>query len=161
MATQTFPGASHSGPFNVILRPSLPSVPLRKLIHRRDLTDDARIGKIYSFEDIKAVAGKDKNITIVDSREPHEIESLGRIPGAVNIPIDSAPDAFMISEEDFEERFGFDRPAKDTHIITYCRAGVRCHTAAQLAKQAGFKNVNEYPGSFLDWVANNGELERK
>ena len=96
-----------------------------------------------------------------DTREPHELAELGRIPGAINIPIDSAPDSFYISEEDFEERFGYRRPAKDARIVTYCRAGVRCHIAAQVAKQAGFTDVNEYPGSFNDWMAGNGQIERK
>ena len=99
-------------------------------------------------------------LTRKDSREPHELTAQGRIPGAINIPIDSAPDAYSITEDEFEDRYGCKRPSKDANLVTYCRAGVRCHTAAELAKKAGFTNVNEYPGSFMDWVANGGELEK-
>ncbi|KAJ2902578.1 rhodanese domain containing protein [Zalerion maritima] len=158
MATTTAFG--QNGLLNNGSRPSPTAAP-KKLVHNRNLTDDQRIGKIYSFEDVKAVAGKDQNIVIVDCREPHELVELGRVPGAVNIPIDTAPDSYAISEDEFEDRFGYSRPPKDAHLVAYCRAGVRCHTAAELAKQAGFMNVNEYPGSFNDWVANGGEIERK
>ncbi len=41
----------------------------------------------------------------------------------------------------------------------YCRAGVRSRAAAGLAKQAGWENVSEYAGSWLDWEKNGGERE--
>lgn len=94
-----------------------------------------------------------------DVREPHELQSTGRIPGAINIPVTSAPDSFHISEEEFEDRFGFPRPARDAEVVMYCRAGVRSRAAAGLATDAGWTRVGEYPGSWLDWAEKGGKVE--
>lgn len=95
-----------------------------------------------------------------DVREPHELQQTGKIPGAINVPITSAPDSFYISEDEFEDRFGYPRPAKDAEVIFYCRSGVRSRAASELAKQGGWTNVGEYPGSWLDWSGKGGDVER-
>jgi len=95
----------------------------------------------------------------LDVREPGELQQTGKIPGAVNIPITTSPESFHITGEEFEDRFGYPRPARDTEIILYCKAGVRGRTAATLAKDAGWTNVGEYPGSWLDWAAKGGKVE--
>ena len=77
----------------------------------------------------------------------------------MNIPITSKPDSFHITAEEFEDRFGFERPAKDQEVVFYCKAGVRSRAAAELAKQAGWNSVAEYSGSWLDWEKNGGERE--
>lgn len=94
-----------------------------------------------------------------DVREPGELVQTGRIPGAINIPITSAVQSFHISEEDFSDMYGYERPPKDAHLMFYCKAGIRARSAAGLAQHAGWKNVGEYPGSWLDWEKNNGPLE--
>ncbi|KAK5653854.1 hypothetical protein OQA88_7778 [Cercophora sp. LCS_1] len=116
--------------------------------------------KIWDFEQIsKLIRDSKHNIALVDVREPGELQQTGWIPGAVNIPITSSPDSFHISEDEFEDRFGYPRPAKDTEIILYCKAGVRGRAAAGLAKDAGWGNVGEYPGSWLDWFEKGGKVE--
>lgn len=72
----------------------------------------------------------------------------------------STPDSFHISEDEFEDRFGFSRPDKVGEVVFYCKAGVRSRAAAGLAKDAGWKNVGEYPGSWLDWAKKGGKIER-
>ena len=96
-----------------------------------------------------------------DVREPEELLLTGRIPGAINIPVTSAIQSFHISDEDFSDLYGFQRPPKDAELMMYCKAGVRARTAAGLAQHAGWKNVSEYPGSWLDWAKNNGPTEVK
>lgn len=44
-------------------------------------------------------------------------------------------------------------------MVFYCKAGVRSRAAAELAKQAGWKAVGEYPGSWMDWEKNDGAKE--
>jgi rhodanese-related sulfurtransferase len=95
-----------------------------------------------------------------DTREPSELQDTGRIPTALNIPITSQPDSFFISEEEFEDRFGFERPPKDKEVVFYCRAGVRSRAAAQLARQGGWERTGEYSGSWLDWAGKGGAVER-
>ncbi|KKY34149.1 putative rhodanese domain containing protein [Diaporthe ampelina] len=117
--------------------------------------------KIWSFEDIQKLTQESKrNVVIVDVREPGELKSTGHVPGAVNIPVTSQPDSFHIAEEDFEDRFGYPRPAKDQEVVFYCKAGVRSRAAAGLAKDAGWSRVGEYPGSWLDWAEKGGKVER-
>lgn len=93
-------------------------------------------------------------------REPGEVKATGRIPGAINIPITTAPDAFHISAEEFEDRFDFARPPPDADVVFYCKAGVRSRAAAAIAREAGWSRIGEYPGSWMDWAAKGGKIER-
>lgn len=101
----------------------------------------------------------DPNRILIDTREPAELQTTGTIPGSINIPVTSQPDAFYISEQEFEDRFGFERPGQDKELVFYCKAGVRSRAAAELARLAGWKEVGEYPGSWSDWAANAGAKE--
>ncbi|PNP52752.1 hypothetical protein THARTR1_06593 [Trichoderma harzianum] len=116
----------------------------------------------YSGPDNQAlVEAKDpkEEVVIVDVREPHELLDTGKIPGAINIPITSAVQSFHISDEDFEDLYGYARPPKDAALLFYCKAGVRARAAAGLAQHAGWASVGEYPGSWLDWDLNKGPVE--
>jgi len=116
--------------------------------------------KIWSFEDIQKLRRDgDAKVTIVDTREPSELQSTGHIPRAVNIPITSFPDSFHVTDAEFEDRMGFARPPRDAELVFYCKAGVRSRAAAGLARNAGWKSVGEYPGSWMDWAERGGEIE--
>ncbi|KXL46573.1 MAG: hypothetical protein FE78DRAFT_165849 [Acidomyces sp. 'richmondensis'] len=96
---------------------------------------------------------------IIDVREPAEYEE-GFIPGAINIPIKSQPDALLLPPDEFEGRFGFPKPDKEKELVFYCLGGVRASAAAQLAAQNGYKKVKEYRGSWKDWQKNGGTEAR-
>ena len=98
-------------------------------------------------------------LTGPDVREPSEYQE-GYIPGAVNIPLKSQPDAIFLPEEEFEDRFGFTKPSHEQEVIFYCRAGVRSSAAAGLARQQGYPNISDYRGSWLDWEKNGGKIEK-
>ncbi|KAF4447119.1 hypothetical protein F53441_9264 [Fusarium austroafricanum] len=118
--------------------------------------------KAWNFEDIKKHLDKAEkgNVVIIDVREPRELFETGKIPGAINIPITTAAQSFHIPEEDFEDMYGFQRPGKDKELLFYCKAGVRARAAAQLAQHAGWQQVGDYSGSWLDWEAQNGPVEK-
>lgn len=119
--------------------------------------------RIWSFGEVKKVVDGGESaskVVIVDVREPGEIQSTGKIPGAINIPITSAAQSFHVPEADFEHVYGFERPSRDSTLLFYCKAGVRAKSAAGLAKHAGYESVGEYPGSWLEWEANGGPVER-
>ncbi|KAI1265773.1 Rhodanese-like domain-containing protein [Xylariaceae sp. FL1019] len=120
-------------------------------------TTSATGSKIWSFEEIKDL--QDPKITIIDVREPGELKQTGHIPKAVNIPITTYPDSFHITPEDFEDRFGFTRPGPEDEVVFYCKAGVRSRAAAGIAREAGWKNVGEYPGSWVEWAGKGGDIE--
>jgi len=70
--------------------------------------------------------------------------------------VKTSPDAMFLPEEEFEDRFGFEKPSMDKEVVFYCKSGVRSSAAAQLAQQQGYKNVSEYRGSWLDWEKHGG-----
>ncbi|KAF2262165.1 Rhodanese-like protein, partial [Lojkania enalia] len=92
---------------------------------------------------------------LIDVREPSEyLESA--IPTALNIPITSHPDALLLPPDEFQDRFGFEKPPVTKEVVFYCKAGVRSRAAGVLARQAGYERVGEYRGSFLEWVDRGG-----
>lgn len=85
----------------------------------------------------------------------------------MSIPLASQPDAYFLSPEEFETRFGFSKPGssngeKKNELVFYCKAGVRARAAAQLAVQAGYdpERIAVYDGSWLDWVDKGGKVEK-
>lgn len=121
---------------------------------------DDKPSKIWDFEAInKLIQSSKPGAVLIDAREPHELQQTGRIPGAINVPITTAPDSFHISADEFEDRFGYPRPSPATEVVMYCKAGVRSRAAAGLARDAGWTSVGEYPGSWLDWVEKGGKVQ--
>jgi rhodanese-related sulfurtransferase len=109
------------------------------------------------------------NLILIDVREPAELSSTGIIPGAVSVPLASQPDAYFLSPDEFETRFGFPKPGseqgfsgKKKEIVFYCKAGVRARAAAQLAVQSGYDtaSVRVYDGSWLDWMDKGGKVDK-
>ncbi|KAL8296992.1 hypothetical protein RB597_006205 [Gaeumannomyces tritici] len=138
-----------------------PLVPTRRWSHSQVPAQT----KIWDFKGVQKLvqdskSGLAQNIIIVDTREPGELRSTGRIPTAINIPITTQPDSFHITDDEFADRFDFPRPDHDAELVFYCKAGVRSRAAAQLARDAGWRNVGEYSGSWLDWDSNGGEVQR-
>ncbi|KAI1205716.1 Rhodanese-like protein [Annulohypoxylon truncatum] len=162
----SFSSASQA-PRNSIPRPQLRM--LRNIARERRCHSDPPNypkSQFWSFEQIKVAlspANTSKpRVTLIDVREPDEVRETGRIPGALNVPIMSQADSFFLSADEFRDRYGFERPGdggEDEKIVFYCKAGVRSRSAAELAMQAGWKNVGEYAGSWLDWVKNGGDIQ--
>lgn len=46
-------------------------------------------------------------------------------------------------------------------MVFYCKAGVRSRAAAGLARAAGWTKAGEYPGSWMDWAAKGGKIEKE
>ncbi|KAJ5308863.1 hypothetical protein N7508_004242 [Penicillium antarcticum] len=139
-------------------------------IQKRSYSDDAS-PRFWEFDEINAslpsTSGSPTTtpkIKLVDVREPAELSGTGIIPSAVNIPLASQADALFLTPDEFETRFGFEKPVagEGETIVFYCKAGVRAKTAAQMAVQAGYdpKAVGVYLGSWLDWAGNGGRVER-
>ncbi|KAG0649230.1 Rhodanese [Hyphodiscus hymeniophilus] len=134
--------------------------PAINVVQSRFYSQEPKPSKIYFYQDVKDFSEKPSSDRIlIDTREPGELQTTGNIPGSVNIPVTSAPDAFFITAEEFEDRFGFERPGKEQEVVFYCKSGVRSRAAAALARQAGWLSVGEYPGSWLDWEKNGGVKE--
>ncbi|KAL4765732.1 rhodanese-like domain-containing protein [Aspergillus foveolatus] len=129
----------------------------------------------WGFDDINAhlpsespstpPSSPQKNLILVDVREPAELTRTGVIPSAVAVPLASQPDALFLTPDEFETRFGYPKPGADGgkgDIVFYCLAGVRAKAAAQLAVQAGYEpeRIGVYEGSWRDWAARGGKVEK-
>lgn len=115
--------------------------------------------KLFKYDDMKRIVDEAKPETVIlDVREPIEFQE-GHIPGARNVPFKSSPGALDLSEEDFEDAFGFEKPFKDLELVFYCLGGVRSTAAEELAHSFGYNKRANYVGSWEDWVAH--ENQRK
>ncbi len=87
---------------------------------------------------------------ILDVRRPDEFAE-GHIPGARNVTVtlheqDPGHAAFIAG---VEAAF----PSKDQPLIVYCRSGVRSAAAARILSHAGYEDLRDYSGSWLDWTS--------
>lgn len=124
---------------------------------KEESTDE--VAPIVDFAKMKSITlAHDPNVVLVDVREPDEF-SAGHIPGAINVPVKSAPGALGLHEEEFKLRFGFDKPDVEKTLVFYCLAGVRSTMAEELAYTFGYNKRLNYVGSFNNWVQQNGAIE--
>ena len=101
----------------------------------------------------------DASRILIDVRERSEFEP-GHIPSSINLPLKSSPEALLMPADEFEDRFGFEKPRADQEVVFYCRAGVRSSAAAKLAEQAGYQRIGEYRGSWLEWEKMGGQVAK-
>jgi len=78
-----------------------------------------------------------ENVFLLDVREPEEF-SLGAIPGAVNIPLNSL-------------RGRLAALPKDKTIVCYCKVGQRAYNAERILKGNGF-DARNLSGGYLTWL---------
>ncbi|KAI5633890.1 rhodanese-like domain-containing protein [Phthorimaea operculella] len=99
-------------------------------------------------------ATEDKNVLIVDVREPDEIKEHGKIPNSINVPLGNVSTALgQLSDKEFLQTYQKPKPTEDTEIIFYCMIGKRSGKAQDNALKLGYKNSKNYLGSFTDWAA--------
>ncbi|PHH62259.1 hypothetical protein CDD81_7319 [Ophiocordyceps australis] len=124
---------------------------------------DADSTPIWSFERVQQHLDQPgAHVHLVDVREPDEVDSTGKIPRALVIPMSLAlrTDCFGMSDDDFVETLGFARPPRNQTLVFYCAAGIRAAHACRLARLAGWENVAAYKGSMNEWLARRGPVER-
>nr|XP_053603272.1 uncharacterized protein LOC128671110 isoform X2 [Plodia interpunctella] len=108
---------------------------------------------IVDFEQVKKATNQ-KDVLIVDVREPDEIKEHGKIPNSINIPLGSVTSVLAnMSDKEFEHTYKRPKPTEDAEIIFYCMIGKRSGMAQQNAFNLGYKNVKNYLGSWTDWAS--------
>ena len=63
------------------------------------------------------------------------------------------------SQEELRSQLGV-IPTKETKIITHCMKGGRAKKASDALTSMGFTNTQCYSGSFTDWLAKGGQVEK-
>ncbi|GAN07714.1 endoplasmic reticulum protein [Mucor ambiguus] len=108
--------------------------------------------KVVDYNDIqKMIQGSDKSYSLIDVREEKEVVQ-GAIPTAKNVPLSQFASAWSLSDKEFREHFGFEKPKKDASVILYCLGGVRSTRAAEHLASLGYDNLSNYVGSWADYV---------
>ncbi|MFL0362585.1 sulfurtransferase [Bacillus sp. PK3_68] len=111
-----------------------------------------------SIEDVKRAALEKEGAVLIDSRAPEryagKVEPLDRVPGhiptAVNyFFLEGLDGSCWKSPEEQKERFKQLDPNEP--VIVYCGSGVSATPNIIALKQAGFRDVRLYPGSYSDW----------
>jgi thiosulfate/3-mercaptopyruvate sulfurtransferase len=103
-------------------------------------------------------AGK---MVIIDARtldeylgqRPSGLPREGHIPGAVNIAWNSFfnPDGTIMPVEEIQKVARGSKVTGDKEVVTYCTGGVRSAWLYLVFKFAGFDNVKNYAGSWMEW----------
>lgn len=109
------------------------------------------VDKSSVIESIKA-----NDAYIIDVREVDEFKA-GNIPTSINLPLSSLVERFSLSDEQFKEVVGWEKPLVDDKVIVYCRSGRRSSDAWEILNLLGYSDVSNYKGSWLDWVNVNNE----
>jgi rhodanese-related sulfurtransferase len=113
---------------------------------------NAAVPKITPAE-AEALIGKG-NTLVVDVRDAPEVETSGKIAGAVHV-----------SRGMLEFRADPDSPyhdkafAKDKTVILYCASGGRAALSGKTLKDLGYAQVYNV-GAFKDWAASGGAVEK-
>ncbi|MGL6004808.1 FAD-dependent oxidoreductase [Aeromonas sobria] len=86
---------------------------------------------------VAEVQARNPHQLVVDVRNGPELDKLGRIPGALHIPLD-------------ELRGRLHELPKEKELLISCQVGLRGHVACRLLSQHGFK-VKNLSGGFKTW----------
>ena len=113
---------------------------------------DAAVPRITP-EDAKELVGR-ADVLFLDVREPAEVATSGKVPGALNIPRGLVE--FRADPESALHDAAFDR-AKT--VVTYCAAGGRAALVGKTLKDMGYANVRNL-GGFKGWLDAGGEAEK-
>lgn len=125
----------------------------------------SQIGKLELKEivaTIETYGREDSGYVVMDVRGEDEIEYTGKLADCVHtapLPDLAMKNAFKLSEEDFEEEFGFSKPQMDETLVFTCKAGIRSMHAAQLARMAGYSNLVNYVGGSMDWFSGKDDFQ--
>eukprot|EP00092_Neocalanus_flemingeri_P007587 GFUD01008189.1.p1 GENE.GFUD01008189.1~~GFUD01008189.1.p1 ORF type:complete len:117 (+),score=34.81 GFUD01008189.1:65-415(+) len=112
----------------------------------------------YNFVKVKDALTENR-LVLIDVRNPSEVSEHGKIPGSYNIPLTEVEEAFKLSSQEFEKKYGFHLPEKEANnIVTHCMKGGRAGKAQGVLTSLGYTSVHVYTGSFTDWKQNGGDV---
>ena len=98
----------------------------------------------------------DPSVTLVDLRDPRELDREGRVPGAFHCPRGMLE--FWIDPQSPYAKPVFQ---EDRKFVFFCAAGWRSALAAHTAQRMGLKPVAHVEGGFAAWKAAGGKVEMK
>ncbi|KAI0034900.1 Rhodanese-like domain-containing protein, partial [Vararia minispora EC-137] len=129
----------------------------KAILKERDELSKDWVAPVISYEQVKQRSEQPSpDAFLIDVREPDEVIQ-GSIPSSVNLPLSQMTAAMQVPAEEWQTKFGWPKPRPHQEIVFYCRSGKRSASASDIARRNGFKNILNYEGSWLDWVAKEGK----
>src|SRR4051794_34299704 len=113
---------------------------------------NAAVPKMSPAEARKAM--ESEGPLIVDVRDAPELESNGKIPGALHVPR-----GMLEFRADPESPYHNGAFSKERKIILHCASGGRSALAGKVLKDFGYTQVYNL-GAFKDWVESGGPVEK-
>jgi rhodanese-related sulfurtransferase len=104
-------------------------------------------------DEAKGLLGR-PDVVFLDVREPNEVATSGKVPGALTIPRGLVE--FRADPESALHDAAFDR-AKT--VVAYCASGGRSALVLKTLHEMGYKNVRNL-GGFKGWVDAGGKVEK-
>lgn len=113
-----------------------------------------------SYDEVVRLTQNDSKTVLIDSRENQRYigreepidKKAGHIPGAINYYWeDSFSNGYFLPREEQKKRFRQLDPNQE--VIVYCGSGITAAANFMALKEAGFKRVKLYTGSFSDWIS--------
>lgn len=99
------------------------------------------------------------SVLLLDVRNRTELNDVGQIPNSVCVPLHEIEDGFKLTQEEFVQRYGFEKPPTDAqNVVLTCRSGRRVLVADRILKRQGYGQLRIYSGSFKDWFKHGGEV---
>lgn len=89
----------------------------------------------------EAIRSNRKGLVVLDLRRHDERVLYGAPLGSKHLPAEQVPRALSMSEDEFQDTFGFDKPAKQDNVVLMCRSDRRARWASQLLVDAGYPRV--------------------
>lgn len=114
---------------------------------------NAEIETLSAEQAMAAFAGG--GVTLVDLRDPRELEREGAVPGAFKCPRGMLE--FWIDPESPYAKPIFQ---EDKKFIFHCASGWRSALAAKVAQEMGLKPVAHIGGGFTAWREAGGAVEK-
>jgi len=110
-----------------------------------------------SKETVKAIVSQEKKRTLVDARseerylgESEPIDAVaGHIPSAINYNWELLRNSGRFQDGSLED---LTKNVPDVPLTVYCGSGVTASPLFAMLKQAGYKDVQLYVGSYSDWI---------
>jgi len=104
--------------------------------------NESKVAVLIDSRDNKRYAGREEPID----------KKAGHIPGALNYDwSESFKNGYFLPKEEQKKRFG--ELDHDQEVIVYCGSGITAAANFVALKEAGFKRVKLYTGSFSDWIS--------
>lgn len=104
-----------------------------------------------SFDELKSLI-VDGKVTLVDVREPEDLQNTGCLPNCINIPLTKLKTALALNDEDFKQLYNKAKLGKDDpNVVFYGLSSVKSSAAVEIAHKMGFKKSRHYPGGMEEW----------